>query len=344
MPVRWLWLCILLTGAAACITPFDPNLVGGDKYLTFEGVLTDAPGPYRFALTLSAGYNSTESVYDQRVTGGKLWVTDDAGLRVDFADDGKGNFTSPVPFRGQTGRAYTLHVLYQNQTYQSQPERITSVPPIDTVYSAYQSGTLPGLTTNGFFDVFVDVTDPADAENQYQWDWIHYEQPNFCVLYSVQAATFAKPCCSDCWNISRSAGQLILASDQLINGKRLTGQRIMQVPFDDTAPYYLKIGQYSLSRGAYQYWKSIQTLTGNVGGVFDTTPATLTGNLRNLDPAGRSMLGYFQVSAYRQRIVYIRRLGVLAQPFAKTTYPVYPTCEPCTESLYRTARKPEGWQ
>ena len=60
---------VLLLILTSCVDPYDPKLVGSEKYLVFEGTLTDAPGPYRFALTLSAGYNSTENVYDERVKG-----------------------------------------------------------------------------------------------------------------------------------------------------------------------------------------------------------------------------------------------------------------------------------
>lgn len=110
------------------------------------------------------------------------------------------------------------------------------------------------------------------------------------------------------------------------------------------APYYLKIGQQSLSREAYQYWRSIQNLTTNVGSVFDIPPATLVGNLHNVTPGGGpSLLGYFQVSGRTEKIVYISRFLAPVQPFAPTIYPYWTTCEPCKESPYRTRRQPEGW-
>jgi hypothetical protein len=340
----WLLLVFLLAGA--CVEPYDPQLKGGQKYLVFEGTLTDAPGPYRFALTLSAGYNSQESIYDERVKGATLTVTDDQNRRTMFGDDGQGNFSSPAGFRGEIGRTYTLTVTYQGQTYRSNSERLRPVAPIDTVYTRFQSITKSGSDINGEFRVFIDVNDPAGEENYYQWDWIHYEQPSFCVLYTPPGAnvTYARRCCSDCWTISSSLGQLLLASDRLVNGRRLSGQRVAAAPNDDSSPYYLRIGQQSLSRGAYQYWLAIQNLTGNVGGIFDVPPAELTGNLQNINPSGRLLLGYFQVSARREKLVYINRLGAPLSPFAKREYTSWNTCETCTEGPYRTAQRPDGWR
>ena len=335
------WLLAALT---SCIDPYDPHLVGGERYIVFEGVLTDAPGPYRFSLSQSAGYTSDESVFDQRITGAVVSVTDDAGTVTRFVDAGKGNYLSPDGFRGQPGRRYALTVAYQGQTYQSEPELMQSVPVIDSVYWAYQ----PKITASGpgNFVVYLDLKDPANAENYYQWAWIHYEQPDYCVLYKPNGsnATYAKRCCTDCWNITRSNGNILTASDRLINGNRLAGQRIAEVPLDDITPYYLLIGQQSLSRGAYQFWQTVQALTGNVGSVFDATPATLTGNIKNQNAAGLPMLGYFQVSARTQRIVYVTRTGAPKQPFAKTLFPAWPDCEPCSEGLYRTGIKPDGWR
>ena len=334
----------LLIVLVSCIDPYDPQLVGGERYLVFEGVLTDAPGPYRFSLSKSAGYNSTESVFDQRVTGARISVTDDVGVVTRFMDAGRGNYVSPNGFRGQPGRRYALTVGYQGQTYQSESELMQPVPTIDSVYWTYQKKATS--VAPGNFIVYLDLTDPVNAENYYQWDWIHYDKPDYCVLYrpSGSLVSYAKRCCSDCWNITQSNGGILTASDRLINGNRLAGQRIAEVPLDDIAPYYLLIGQQSLSREAYKFWQTVQALTGNVGSVFDATPATLTGNIKNKDASELPILGYFQVSARTQRVVFVNRLGARAQPFAKTEYPFWTDCEPCIESLYRTGIQPEGWR
>lgn len=345
--MKYVLISLLFLSVMSCIEPYDPGLVGGERLLVFEGVLTDAPGPYRFQLSRSAGYNSTEGVYDQRVTGAALTITDDLGRLVRFLDEGRGAYASPAGFRGQVGRRYTLKIAYGGQSYQSEPELLQVVPPIDTLYWAYKPQASGPSQTNGDFAVYLDLKDPAGTANYYQWDWVHYEKPDFCVTYTPPNSpiVYAKLCCTtDCWNITRSTGIITLASDQLIDGNRLTGQLVARVPFDNSNRYYLRIGQQSLSEGAYQYWQTVRTLTNNVGGVFDATPATLTGNLRNTNATGPLILGYFQASARRERLMYVNRFAPPNLPYAKTQYPVWATCEPCTESLYRTSIVPEGWR
>ncbi len=330
----------------SCIDAYDPKLVGQERYLAFEGTLTDGPGPYWFTLSKSAGYNNTESVFDRRITGATVTVTDDTGQIVRFIDDSRGNYVSPTGFRGKVGRRYTLNLTYLGQSYRSDPELLQAVPPIDTVYWRYQP-VKPKQDSNGDFAVYIDLKDPAGATNYYKWDWIHYERTDFCGTYTPPNSiiTYKKPCCpSDCWIIARSAGEIILASDQFINGNKLTGLRVATIPFEAAGPYYLRIGQHSLSEKAYQYWQTVRSITSNVGGVFDVTPATLPGNLHNLKADGAPLVGYFQVSGVRERIVYINRYAPPRLPFAPTNRPYWDTCDPCVDGLYRTPVRPEGWR
>lgn len=339
-------LLTLALGLVACIDPYDPKLVGQERYLAFEGVLTDAPGPYKFTLTKSAGYNNSESVFDRRLTGATITVTDNTGQTVRFVDDNRGSYVSPTGFRGQVGRTYTLTLTYLGETYRSDPELLQAVPPIDTLYWKYRP-LQPGQATNGDFGVFLDLKDPAGTSNYYQWDWLHYELTDFCTTYTPpnSPVLYKKPCCEkECWNITRSIGEVTLASDKYINGNRLSGQLVARVPFNDTFFYYLRVGQQSLSEGAYQYWQTVKALTSNVGGVFDVTPATLPGNLHNVKTNGSPLVGYFQVSARREKIIYVTRFVPPKLPYEKTPLPFWPVCEPCTESLYRTVFRPEGWR
>ncbi|MBC7923587.1 MAG: hypothetical protein H7Z75_21130 [Ferruginibacter sp.] len=62
-----------------------------------------------------------------------------------------------------------------------------------------------------------------------------------------------------------------------------------------------------------------------------------------VEPA-ETVLGYFQVSARKRKIVYINRYRAPNPPFQKAEYPLWNECKPCQESLNQTAQKPEGWQ
>lgn len=338
---------IFIVALVACVDKFDPKLTGKMPYLVFEGILTDEAGPHYFSLSNSAGYNSKESVYDKYVNAAKIWITDSQNTRTDLIDLGKGKFSTPEGFRGQIGNAYTLHVRNEGIDYESSAETMRYTPPIDKVYSEYKQITTLKSTIRGVFNIFLDTHDPAQEGDFYRWTWKNYTKAKICELYTppFSIAVFLRPCCEDCWNINQCIGCITMASDKLINGKNLIKQGIAQIPYDETIPYYMQIKQLSLSREAYNYWLSVDAQANNSGGIFDVAPGKIRGNIKNLSDETLPMLGFFQVSAVSQKIVYIQRNSVGYPPFEKRyiTDAIWPECTTCKEGPYRTAIKPLNW-
>ncbi|WP_435356088.1 DUF4249 domain-containing protein [Emticicia sp. SJ17W-69] len=344
-----LFIAILSVCLTACIDNYDPKLTGGKPKIVFEGILTDQAIPQYFQLSFSAGYNSKESVFDKFVNAAKVWITDEKNVRIDLIDLNKGQFSTPEGFRGQVGKTYQVHIqLSDGTSYASKAETMRYSPPIDKVYTEFKLTTTLQPKYRGNFNVYLDVKDPATEGDFYRWKWSHYEKANFCAAYVVngEGSLSYKKCCGDCWNVNTCLGCIILASDNFVNGKTLPRQYIAQIPFDNITSYYMLIEQMSLSREAYNFWKSVDEQANNSGGIFDTAPATIRGNIKNVNDETDGMLGYFQVSAVTQKVVYIQRNNIGIIPFGfyvGGNYNYLSECEECKESPYRTAKRPLNW-
>ncbi|CAH0994537.1 hypothetical protein EMA8858_00647 [Emticicia aquatica] len=335
----------------ACVDVFDPKLKGGIPSIVFEGTLTDQPGPHYFVLSFSAGYNSSESVFDKYVNAAKVWITDSKNIHTDLIDLNRGQFSTPDGFRGQIGNAYTLHVRTSDGVeYASNAETMRFSPPIEKVYTEYKPITTPRPQYRGTFNVFLDIKDPVSEGDYYRWTWKNYQKANYCEVYTVPRTDppqrFFRKCCDDCWNITQCLGCVNVASDKLVNGRTLAKQNIGQIPYDDTSPYYILVEQMSLSKEAYLFWSNVKAQANNSGGIFDTAPATIRGNIKNLTDASKPMLGYFQVSAVKQKAVFIQRNNISLPPYSTglISYPFDVECAVCNESPYRTARRPLDWK
>lgn len=346
-----LLLSILIFTLVSCVDVFDPQLTGKDAQIVFEGTLTDQPGPHYFVLSFSAGYNSQESVFDRFVNAAKVWITDEKNVITNLIDFNRGQFRTPDGFRGQIGKSYTLHIRTSDGTeYASSAETMRLSPPIDKIYSEFKINTTPRPKYRGNFNVYIDVKDPTTEGDFYRWNWKNYQKASSCELYTVPRTDppvrYYKKCCEECWNITQCIGCVKVASDNLVNGRTLAKQNIAQIPYDDTTPYYLLVEQLSLSREAYNFWKSVDAQANNSGGIFDTAPAMIRGNIKNLKDASVPMLGFFQVSAVSQKVAYIQRNGVGIQPFVEIgpNYPFFTECAACIESAYRTTRRPLEWK
>lgn len=349
--INRIFAALLLFGLIACVDVFDPKLVGGKPKIVFEGTLTNLVGPYFFQLSYSAGYNSQESVFDRFVNAAKVWITDEKLNRTDLIDMNKGQFSTPDGFRGEVGKTYQVHIrLSDGTSYESELETMRMTSPIEKVYSEFKLTTTPMPKYRGVFNVYVDVKDPATEGDFYRWKWVHYERANYCSQYTVtgdRPTIVYQKCCTDCWNTTSCLGCVVLASDNLVNGNILKKQFVGQIPFDNVTGYYMLIEQMSLSRKAYNFWRNVDQQANNSGGIFDTAPTAIRGNLKNVNDNSDIILGYFQVSAVEQKAVYIQRNNLGIAPFGfnlsggSLNYDT--NCEVCKENPYRTAKRPLNW-
>jgi Domain of unknown function (DUF4249) len=344
-----LLISVIIATLVACVDNYDPKLVGGKPKVVFEGILTDQDTPNYFRLSFSAGYNSKESVFDRFVNAAKVWITDEKNTRTDLIDLNKGQFVTPEGFRGQIGKSYQVHIqLSDGTSYESNAEKMRFTPPIDKVYSEFKLKTTLQPKYRGNFNVYIDVKDPATEGDFYRWKWVNYTRADYCAAYKVngESTLSYKKCCGDCWNVNVCLGCITLASDNLANGKTLPRQFVAQIPFDNITPYYMLVEQMSLSREAYNFWSTVDAQANNSGGIFDTAPAAIRGNIKNVSDETDEILGYFQVSAVTQKAVYIQRNNIGIVPFGfyvGGSLNYLSECEVCKETPYTTTKRPINW-
>ncbi|WP_041258260.1 DUF4249 domain-containing protein [Fibrella aestuarina] len=339
----------------SCVTPYQPETKSlPNRSLIVDGYITDQLGPHQVTLTYTADYTNTAVNFI--VSGATVYVTDDQGNRQSFSDLGRGVYRTPATFKGQPGRTYKLTVILPDgRRYESQPETIRPVPAIDNIYATYTQKSVGNTATfDKGFDVYLDTTDPATTGDYYRWVWTHYEFLDFCEVRSrfvgSTAVENSYSCCQKCWDIIRCTGANCnnAISDEAINGKAISGQFIMRAPFSSLTSYYLEIEQLSISRDAYIYYKSIENLTQNNGGIFDAAPSSLRGNMVSVSDPGETVFGYFSASGAQKVPYRVDRTkgegtpNLIIQPPLPPSPPP-PPCAECVESDYRTRIQPRWW-
>lgn len=346
---------LLYAGLVSCVTPYQPETKTlGYRALIVDGFITDQPGPHQVTLSYSADF--TVKALNYIVTGATVSVTDDLGKQQSFIEVGKGVYRTPATFQGQQGRSYKLSIaLPDGRRYESKPEKITPVPPIDRIYEEYTetSTSVDGITSvEKGFNVYLDTKDPATTGDYYRWIATHFEPLTFCEIRTVLEdnipTDYGYFCCQDCWDIVRCKGANCnnVTSDELINGKSISRQYMLRAPYTSPNDYYMEVEQLVISRDAYLYYKAIENLTKNNGGIFDAAPAPLRGNIASVTNPGETVFGYFSASG-SQKIPHIvdRKKGVGTPNFiAPPKIPSLPAaCAACVESDLRTRIKPRWW-
>ena len=331
----------------ACISPFTPKLADLPPKLVVDGLLTDQSGPHKLRLAFSAPFDNSDAIFNRDVVEATVYLTDDKSTRIDYLPTGRGNFQTPDAVRGIAGRSYVLHInLADGRQYESKPELLRTSPPIDTVYTEFEAFT--GRFERGQFRVFLDLNDPATTGDYYRWKWTHYDAVDYCVKKTEipGRGRIEFPCCEPCWNITTCNGCLLLGSDALINGRKLSRQEIAIMPYDTIAPYYLRVEQQRMTKAAYDFWKRAKEQTANTGGLFDLPPATVMGNVVSKTNPDEQVLGFFGASGQAFRVVYLRRDTAPAPPTRprENLFIPLPECYACNSDLFRTPVRPPNWR
>jgi hypothetical protein len=333
----------------ACQYPVDSStLPETQEFLVIESELTENYGRVSVFYTLTEVTSNGGYLFPPPPQA-SAYVLDSQGNRHDFNTQGARDTT----FKGIVGETYRLFVEVEGRRYESQPETMRACPPLDSLTAIYVRENFrdPDDLYYDGFDVYATLQDDPAQDNYYQWDWIHYVRALSCAIVPIDGTDYRVPCTPyDCWSITYNT-RTIVQSDQLRNGQSIA-HRIVRIPYA-TPPnkYYLRVEQRSVTPSVYGYLKSLETQTQNVGSLFDIPAQTrFSPNIANVDDPSEKVLGVFSVFSYRNRVIFINMLqqipGAEAKNIADTRLfiPDPLAQAPCTETLYRTQVRPEGWE
>jgi hypothetical protein len=168
------------------------------------------------------------------------------------------------------------------------------------------------------------------------------------------------PCRTQCWEILHSQS-INVFSDRYSNGGLITRRSVASIPFYQESPCLVDIRQESLPVAAFQYYDLFQQQTQRTGGLSDTPPSALGGNIHNQANAAEGVIGYFTASSVALTHYYLTRtdtqgaeapglfFALHGRPPVVGTYLDFILNLPndrtalCVPLDRRTPLKPEGW-
>jgi hypothetical protein len=256
------------------------------------------------------------SDFGQPVNNAEVYLEDNEGNLEPMQSIGLGKYiTKADGIQGKVGNQYWLNItLPDGSSYRSKPETLLPVPAIDSVYyriveeTLYDPANRPYSSTK--LPIYVSVQDPAANDNFYRWDWNALEQ-----IFTLEPPIPSDTIVTTCYFIPsfKRNNSIIIAGDEFNNGNEFE-QLIYTLPFDRSSQFLITIDQYSLNKGAYEYWQLVLQESRRTGSIFDPAPINVAGNIVSEDDTQKTALGYFMASTVISRRLLVDRSAVKGTP------------------------------
>ena len=110
-----------------------------------------------------------------------------------------------------------------------------------------------------------------------------------------------------CWT-TEQIHEIYTSTIKNITGDTLSGIPLKYISNETsrlTVKYSLLIKQYALSDTAYEYWNQLKKLSQETGGLYETQPPQIRGNIFNTRDDNEIVLGYFNVSGYSEKRIFV---------------------------------------
>lgn len=328
--MRWIKLLILisLVSTPSCVDSFLPETAKYDKTLFIECLLSNNTTKNQIAkISYSGAINSEAEALTspilQKVTGADVKVVRDDQETYYFAEFSPGNYLASnlVP---EIGRAYQLVVSIDGNIFESEYETMLESPPIDSITFKHQVDRMGEI--GDFFDgykFYVSNHKDQSGPSYYRWECegtYLFEVPHSAthIWDGRRQIEASSDTVRICW-ASKAINEVFLGSSE-----GLSENKIIETPLNFESQigdalsirYSLLVKQMALSKSAWTFWSDMLRQVNQNGGMFDTQPFRIKGNISCATDPDLFVAGIFEVAGYSEKRIFINK---------PTEFRVYPT-------------------
>ena len=318
--MRYLKFILLILLFAGCEEYFVPNIDSVQPVYTFEGYVTDQPGPYCVKIMKAGGYSAKKRlsyVSDATVT---IECKDGPSYRLTY-DSAGCYYTDSTEFVGKVAYSYRLKVeTADGKQFESEYEQMPSCPDIDELTAQYYQKKILSYDGNFYHD---DIERGIQVMNT---TYAYYHTPYYrydCKLILQSQQRYTNPPMNFDRYIFRpisSYGNLYIANakdyvNQYIKGNQLysTSTKLLlhysdpsiieDMEFEVTnCGEYVKVTQYSMTEAQYKYWYAINYQLESKNYLFGQMEYQVEGNIKCTSNPDEKALGFFGASAVKSKI------------------------------------------
>lgn len=289
----------------SCIDKLDFVDDTKEVQLVIYGLLTDTSE--RQVVTVSR--TSALGIAPTGVKDAEVSLLTASGGRFRYFSSGLGEYILEG-FAAIEGESYAIEVVLEDKVYMSNYEKVPELLADEVISFEFDKEPFRTEFPESVFTVFSEATLPNLADPIYL-RWM-VEETYFWPLVYLPGTGFPPPPPPPCFISDVIEPNRLSLFDgsgtSTRKGKFVLGKRLVDNSF--LYPFFVSVKQLSINREAYEYWEKIRTVVNNQGSLFDIPPASVIGNISNVEDRNELVLGYFEVAKTKVTRIYTTREDV----------------------------------
>lgn len=304
--------------SSACIEPYTPDISEYREMIVINGKITDQEGYHYVEVSRSSSFNDSEPRPERDC---EVKVYDDKGNSFIYNEIKPGNYRCWI--EKSYLNPYTRYMVEvktnDDRIYRSDFDQMLPCADIDTIYYeiSEEAPTDPLYDPYPGLQFFIDTKVSENGVSNFRWEltetWEYHSkyllgdyydgEINFVLMESYSDSLYY------CWNTGVINEIFTMSTKNLATNKITRGYLNFVSNQTDKlrVRYSLLVRQYSLSDSACEYWGRMQRLSQESGGLYETQPMQVTGNMKNMNNPEETVLGYFWASALKEKRIFYKR-------------------------------------
>lgn len=286
-----LMLLGLLVTTVACVEPYPvPDVADDLSILVVDGFVDASDGIATVRLTHSTKLNEDGGAPAEE--GATVSIKTETGDSFTLMEQDSGRYTAEGLVI-DANKQYQLYIRTNGGgEFLSDYVTVKDTPPIDSITWRPEGD---GVT------VMANTHDVTGQSKYYRWEYVEtweYESP-FVSLFKVlnKQAVYREPheFIYRCYRTITST-KIFVASSVQLEEDVIRDFPLTYLPRESgkiSVLYSMMVSQRAIERDEYEFWQDLQRVTESLGGLFDSQPYEIVGNVHHVSDPSTPVLGYF---------------------------------------------------
>lgn len=314
-------IILAITGMSSCIEPFVPDTAEYENSIFIEALVTDdedtAP-----AVKISANMplkTRDDDYYEpgnRHIDGAEVFIICDDGNEYQLSNVRAGVYKAVDPvFTGEVGKSYKLIIYYDGEVFESGFQKLKPPVPIDSISYKVDEQKVrdDGDASMGYKFL---VSNHADAPGPSYYRWM--PSATFFYFIPFQAdfiwgfsglAPYDNSDVKRCWMTQNIPGIYLSTTEGLAENIIAEAALHFESQHGDALSrrYRLQVKQLSITAESYYFWKDLDKLVNQTGGLYETQPFRLDGNIKCTSDPASNITGIFEVAGVSEAVRYFNK-------------------------------------